>query len=230
MCSSDLKDLILRELLDLKNDGSFRLNQRYFDYCTGLTMTNRLFAMLFGLPPRRPNEPLTQAHMDLAASVQAVTEEAVFRLARTAVRETGLRDLCLAGGVALNCVANGKLLRSGIVDRLWVQPAAGDAGGALGAAYAAHHLHFAQPRAPSASSGGDAMRGSFLGPEYSTGAIARALRDSGANFTEMSDDELFEATASALAEGKAVGWIQGRMEFGPRALGGRSIQIGRAHV
>jgi carbamoyltransferase len=215
------KDQILKDVVDLKPDGSFRLNQNYFDYCTGLTMTNEKFGLLFGVPPRRPNEPLTQVHMDLAASVQAVTEEAVFRLARTAVKETGLRDLCLAGGVALNCVANGKLLRSGIVDNIWVQPAAGDAGGALGAAFAAHHLHFNQPRAP--HTGRDGMRGSYLGPEYGPGEIARALKDAGAKFVEMNEDELFRATTQALADGKAVGWMQGRMEFGPRALGGRSI-------
>jgi carbamoyltransferase len=215
------RDLILRELIDVKEDGSFRLNQEYFDYCTGLTMTNERFALLFGMPPRRPDEPLTQAHMDLAASVQAVTEECVLRLARTAVRETGLRELCLAGGVALNCVANGKLLRSGIVDSLWVQPAAGDAGGALGAALAAYHLHFGRARAP--AGGRDGMKGSYLGPEHGAGEIERALRDAGARYRELPDAELFSATVEALAAGKAVGWVQGRMEFGPRALGARSI-------
>ena len=215
------RDLILRELLDLKPDGSFRLNQHYFDYCTGLKMTNDRFALLFGMSARRPDEPLTQAHMDLAASVQAVTEEAVLRLARTAVKETGLRELCLAGGVALNCVANGKLLRSGIVDSLWVQPAAGDAGGALGAALAANHLHFGQRR--SSASGRDGMRGSYLGPEYSQPEIEESLRACGARFTVLSEDPLIDAAAAALSEGKALGWMQGRMEFGPRALGGRSI-------
>ncbi|MGZ3651103.1 MAG: carbamoyltransferase family protein [Bdellovibrionota bacterium] len=215
------RDLILRELIDLKADGSFRLNQEYFDYCTGLTMTNERFALLFGMPARRPDDPLTAAHMDLAASVQAVTEEAVIRLARTAVKETGLREICLAGGVALNCVANGKLLRSGVVDSVWVQPAAGDAGGALGAALAAHHLHFGKPRA--SATGRDGMRGSYLGPEYSQAEAEQGLRDAGAVFRVLPDDALFAATAAALSEGKAVGWMQGRMEFGPRALGARSI-------
>ncbi|MGZ3657555.1 MAG: carbamoyltransferase family protein [Bdellovibrionota bacterium] len=215
------RDLILRELIDLKADGSFRLNQEYFDYCTGLTMTNERFALLFGMPARRPDAPLTAAHMDLAASVQAVTEEAVIRLARTAVKETGLREICLAGGVALNCVANGKLLRSGVVDSVWVQPAAGDAGGALGAALAAHHLHFGKPRA--SATGRDGMRGSYLGPEYSQAEAEQGLRDAGAVFRVLPDDALFAATAAALSEGKAVGWMQGRMEFGPRALGARSI-------
>lgn len=213
--------LILETLIDLKPDGSFRLNQHYFNYVTGLTMTNERFARLFGIPARQPSDPLTSVHMDLAASVQAVIEEAVLRLARTAVKETGMRDLCLAGGVALNCVANGKLLRSGEVRNVWVQPASGDAGGALGAALAAHHLHFAQPRV--VPTGSDAMKGSYLGPEYSTAECEAALRDAGAVFTTLPDDELFSRTCAALAAGKAVGWMQGRMEFGPRALGNRSI-------
>jgi carbamoyltransferase len=211
--------LILEKLIDLKPDGSFRLNQEYFDYATGLTMTNDRFARLFGVPRRSADEPLTSVHMDLAASVQAVTEEAVLRLARTAVKVTGMRDICLAGGVALNCVANGKLLRSGAVDRVWVQPAAGDAGGALGAALAAYHLHFGQPR----KTASDTMKGSYLGPEYSTPECEAALREAGAVFTTHTDEELFTRTAAALAAGQAVGWMQGRMEFGPRALGARSI-------
>ncbi len=211
-------DLIYKEILDLKEDGSFRLNQEYFDYCTGLTMTNEKFANLFGIPRRDPEDPLEQVHMDLAASVQAVTEETVLRLARCAVKSTGCKDLVLAGGVALNCVANGKLLRSGIVNRLWVQPASGDAGSALGAALAAHHLHFKQERGPLNS-----MRGGYLGPEYKTPEIETQLKNAGAKFTTLSDDELFSQTSQALADGKAVGWMQGRMEFGPRALGNRSI-------
>ncbi len=212
------KDLILEKLIDLKEDGSFRLDQSYFDYCTGLTMTNKKFASLFGIPRRSPEQKLEQVHMDLAASVQAVTEEAVLRLARQAVKVTGIPDLVLAGGVALNCVANGKLLRSGIVRNLWVQPAAGDAGGALGAALAAHHLHFKQERAHL-----DSMSGGYLGPTYEISVTEKQLREAGAQFTTLSDDELFAETSKALADGKAVGWMQGRMEFGPRALGGRSI-------
>ena len=211
-------DIIYKELLDLKDDGSFCLNQEYFDYCTGLTMTNEKFAALFGIARRRSSEPLLQIHMDLAASVQAVTEEAVLRLARTALKRTGSRNLVLAGGVALNCVANGKLLRSGIVDRLWVQPAAGDAGGALGAALAAHNLHFKQERGAL-----DSMKGGYLGPQYSTAEIEAQLKKAGARFSTLSDELLFSETSAALAEGKAVGWMQGRMEFGPRALGNRSI-------
>ena len=212
------KDLILEKLIDLKDDGSFRLDQSYFNYCTGLTMTNDKFAALFGIPRRSADQPLEQVHMDLAASVQAVTEEAVFRLARQAVKLTGCRDLVLAGGVALNCVANGKLLRSGIVRGLWTQPAAGDAGGALGAALAAHHLHFQQERTHL-----DSMSGGYLGPAYGTPETEKQLREAGAKFTMLPDDQLFSEVSKALAEEKAVGWMQGRMEFGPRALGGRSI-------
>lgn len=212
------KDLILEKIIDLKEDGSFRLDQSYFDYCTGLTMTNTKFAALFGIKRRDPKEPLEQIHMDLAASVQAVTEEAVFRLARQAVKVTGLKDLVLAGGVALNCVANGKLLRSGIVRNLWTQPAAGDAGGALGAALAAHHLHFKQERVHL-----DSMSGGYLGPAYENTEIERQLKEAGAKFSTLSDEQLFAETSKALAEEKAVGWMQGRMEFGPRALGCRSI-------
>ncbi|MDP4796732.1 MAG: hypothetical protein NWR87_07450, partial [Rhodospirillales bacterium] len=215
------KDLILEKLLDVKEDGSFRLDQQYFDYCTGLTMTNKKFNDLFGGPPRREGEMLTQRHMDLAASVQAVTEEVVLRLTRSLAREYGIDNLCLAGGVALNCVANGKVLRDGAFKNVWVQPAAGDAGGALGAALNAYHLYKEQPR--TAPAGKDAMLGSYLGPSYETADVEVRLKACGAKFTVLEDDEMIIATADALADGKAVGWFQGRMEFGPRALGARSI-------
>jgi Predicted carbamoyl transferase, NodU family len=213
---------ILDHLIDLKPDGSFRLDQSYFDYCTGLTMTNRRFDALFGGPPRRADQPLTQREMDLAASVQAVTEEAVLRLGRSVATATGQRNLCLAGGVALNCVANGKLHRAGVFDRIWVQPAAGDAGGAIGAALAAYHQLHAQPRPP-ANGALDAMRGAYLGPAFTQDEIETALTAAGARFAALDDDALIAATADALAAGQAVGWMQGRMEFGPRALGNRSI-------
>ena len=216
---------ILDHLIDLKPDGTFRLDLGYFDYCTGLTMTNGRFDALFGGPARKPEEPLTQRHMDLAASVQAVTEEAVLRLTRSLREETGIPYLCLAGGVALNCVANGKVLRDGRFDDLWVQPAAGDAGGALGAALAASHRLLGEPR-PSAGSkgvGGDAMQGAFLGPEFGPEEIRAALDAAGARYETLGDEALIAATVEALAAGKAVGWFQGRMEFGPRALGNRSI-------
>jgi carbamoyltransferase len=213
---------ILDNLIDLKPDGTFRLDQGYFDYCTGLTMTNSRFDALFGGPPRAPEQRLTQREMDLAASVQAVTEEAVLRLARSVTAETGLRDLCLAGGVALNCVANGRLLREGAVDKLWIQPASGDAGGALGAALAAYHELSEMPRAP-VNGAVDHMHGSYLGPAYGKESIEADLRAAGARFEVLDDADVIERTADALASGKAVGWMQGRMEFGPRALGGRSI-------
>lgn len=211
---------IFDNLLDLKPDGSFRLDQSYFNYCTGLTMTGPKFNELFGGPPRQINEPLTQHHMDLAASIQTATEEIVLRLTRSIREETGIRNLCLAGGVALNCVANGKVLRERQFDGLWVQPAAGDAGGALGAALAVHHIHLKRPRN---FTGQDKMRGSYLGPQFEQADIEQRLTAAGAKFTILSDDELFEAGAKALSEEKALGWFQGRMEFGPRALGGRSI-------
>lgn len=212
--------IILDHLIDVKEDGSFWLDMQYFNYCTGLTMTNARFDALFGGPPRTPESTLTQREMDLAASVQAVTEEVVIRLARGIRKLTGLNNLCLAGGVALNCVANGKLLREGIFDRIWVQPASGDAGGAIGAALAATHLALKQPRTVRAS---DAMHGSYLGPAYAQDDIERRLTAAGAVFDTLSQDDMIERTARALADGKAVGWHQGRMEFGPRALGGRSI-------
>ena len=212
---------ILDRLMDLKHDGSFRLDLRYFDYCTGLRMTNDRFHELFGGPPRRPDELLTQRHMDLAASIQAVTEEVVLRLTRALAAETGMSNLCLAGGVALNCVANGQVLRDGRFKRLWIQPAAGDAGGALGAALSAYHIFCDQPRRPAGTL--DLMEGAYLGPRFDQKEIERRLAALGAKFSVVSDDELLALTTEALVSGKAVGWFQGRMEFGPRALGARSI-------
>ena len=212
---------ILDHLVDLKPDGSFQLDQDYFDYCTGLRMTNDRFDALFGGPARRPDELLTQRHMDLAASVQAVTEEVVTRLARSVADDTGAKNLCLAGGVALNCVANGKLLRDACFERLWVQPAAGDAGGALGAALAAYYLHRNAPRTLANTL--DGMQGSYLGPAFSQHDVERRLTEVGAVFDLMDEPSLLDATTAALTEEKAVGWFQGRMEFGPRALGNRSI-------
>ncbi len=215
------KDLILAKLIDLKEDGTFRLDQSYFDYCTGLTMVNGHFTELFGRPVRRPDkDPLEPFHMDVAASIQAVTDEIVLRLTRTLAREYGIRNLCLAGGVALNCVANGKILRDGAIDRIWIQPAAGDAGGAVGAALAAWHIEHGKPRVVNC---GDGMKGAYLGPVYAQPEIDRRLSASGAVFDKVSDQELIDVTARALADGRAVGWFQGRMEFGPRALGARSI-------
>ncbi len=214
-------NLIFDNLIDVKSDGSFRLNQDYFNYCTGLTMTNDRFAKLFGEPVRKSEELLTQFHMDVAASIQEVTEEIVLRLCRGLRRDTGARNLCLAGGVALNCVANGKVHKEGIFDELWIQPAAGDAGGAVGAALAAYHLNFEQPRAVSNKM--DGMSGSYLGPEYDQEEIERRLKSQKAQFAVLDDDGVLDKTAEALAEEKAVGWMQGRMEFGPRALGNRSI-------
>ena len=213
-------DLIYKHLIDVKDDGSFRLNMRYFNYATGLTMTNKHFDEVFGGPARKPESPLTQREMDLAASVQVVTEEIVIKLARSIAKETGLKNLCLAGGVALNCVANGKLLRDGAFENIWIQPAAGDAGGALGAALAVHYLQVGQPRTVDPQ---DSMHGSYLGPEYDLEDTKRRLTAVGAKFEVMSDSEIIEAAAQALADEKALGWHQGRMEFGPRALGGRSI-------
>jgi carbamoyltransferase len=212
---------ILDHLVDLKPDGTFRLNLDYFDYCTGLRMTNARFDRLFGGRPRTPDERLTQHHMDLAASIQAVTEEAMLRLTRAIAAETGAANLCLAGGVALNCVANGKVLRDGRFKGLWIQPAAGDAGGALGAALCAYHLFKGQPRRIPAE--GDAMSGSYLGPSFSQSEIEDRLQQVGARFSVLDDQALLEEVVQALVDGKAMGWFQGRMEFGPRALGARSI-------
>jgi len=214
--------LILEHLIDLKPDGSFRLNLKYFDYCTGLTMTNERFDGLFGGPPRKPEERLTQREMDLAASIQAVTDEVVLRLTRSIAAETRTRNLCLAGGVALNCVANGKVLRDGHFNEIWIQPAAGDAGGALGAALVAHHLYRGQRRHANNCSG-DRMKGAYLGPSFSQHQCEERLTAVGAKFTVLSDEAVIETCAKGLADGKALGWFQGRMEFGPRALGGRSI-------
>lgn len=213
------KEIILRELVDLKADGSLRLNQKYFDYCAGLKMTNERFSQLFGVAPRAPEDELKQVHMDLAASVQVVTEEAMLKTVAHASAVTGSKNICLAGGVALNCVANGRLLREAKVDGLWIQPAAGDAGGALGAALSAYHLHFKRERV----GGGDHMRGAYLGPSYAQSDIEQSLRVCGAKFETLSEDAMLLASAKDLAAGKALGWFQGRMEFGPRALGGRSI-------
>jgi carbamoyltransferase len=212
--------LILDHLIDLKPDGSFRLDMSYFDYCTGFTMTNERFAELFGQPVRSPDQLLTSFHMDVAASIQAVLDEAVLRLTRSLARTTGSRNLCLAGGVALNCVANGKVLRDGHFDNIWIQPAAGDAGGAVGSALAAYHIFKGQRRE---LNGSDSMSGSYLGPHYSQAEIERRLAAAGAKFDVLDEAGMLEAAALALAGEKAVGWFQGRMEFGPRSLGARSI-------
>jgi carbamoyltransferase len=213
--------LIREKLIDIKSDGTFRLDQSYFDYCTGLTMTNERFAALFGQPARAPEQLLTSFHMDIAASIQAVTEEIMLRLARSIAAETGSRNLCLAGGVALNCVANGHIQRSGAFDNIWIQPAAGDAGGALGAALAVYYEHCGEQLHDKGS--GDGMHGAYLGPSYSAADVERRLTASGARFSALSEGALIEAAAQAVAAGKAVGWFQGRMEFGPRSLGARSI-------
>lgn len=221
------RDTILGKLIDLKDDGSFRLDMSYFDYATGLRMTNDAFAELFGGPPRNPQEPLNQHHMDIAASIQSVLDEAMLRIGRDLAVRTGQRKLCLAGGVALNCVSNGKLLRSRVFSGIWIQPAAGDAGGAIGAALGAYHLaRVNEPRrtvSGSSSKRLDGMNGSFLGPEYSQSEIERRLKALGAQFRVTSDDQLISAAVDALERTDVVGWFQGRMEFGPRALGARSI-------
>ena len=214
-------DLILDRLIDVKPDGSFWLDQSYFNYATGLTMTSRKFDDTFGGRARQDGEPLTQRHMDLAASVQKVTEEVMLRVTRDLSRTYGIKNLCLAGGVALNCVANGKVLRDRHFERIWIQPAAGDAGGALGSALAAYHLHLGQPRKLNGTL--DAMHGSYLGPEFSQVEIERRLTASGARFETLNEGALLERGAQSLERGDAVGWFQGRMEFGPRALGARSI-------
>ncbi len=215
-------DLIFEKLVQLKDDGSFKMNLDYFDYTHGLTMTNGAFDRLFAGPPRKPESPLTQREMDVAASVQVVTEEIVLRMARHVQRETGLANLCLAGGVALNCVANGRLLREGPFERLWIQPAAGDAGGAVGVALVIEHKVLGNPR-PSPAGAGDGMKGSYLGPVFSDDEIARFLAATGAAADKLPLPSLIARTAELLAQEKVVGWLQGRMEFGPRALGNRSI-------
>ena len=213
---------ILDHIMDLKSDGSFRLDQSYFDYCTGLTMTSAKFADLFGEPVRAAEDRLTQFHMDMAASVQKVTEEVMLRLTRSLQAESGASNLCLAGGVALNCVANGKVLRDGKFKNIWIQPAAGDAGGALGAALSAYHGFLDRPRRPCRQAA-DGMRGAYLGPAFRQEEISRRLADVGARFDTVDQTTMLERTAQDLADGCAVGWFQGRMEFGPRALGARSI-------
>ncbi len=215
------RDTILSKLVDLKDDGSFRLDLAYFDYCTGLRMTNDRFAGLFGGPRRGAEAPLTQREMDLAASIQAVVEEIVLRMTRSLAKETGIPNLCLAGGVALNCVANGKVLRDKAFERVWVQPAAGDAGGALGAALAAYHGFQGRPRPSTGAL--DAMQGGYLGPAFPQADIEDRLTRAGARFTVLDDAALLRTAVGDLADGKALGWFQGRMEYGPRALGGRSI-------
>ena len=212
---------ILEHLIDVKEDGSFRLNLDYFDYCTGLKMTNQRFDDLFGGPPRKAEERLGPREMDLAASVQSVTEHVVLKLARSVARETGEKNLCMAGGVALNCVANGKLLRQRDFERIWLQPASGDAGGSLGAALVAAHMYKREPRRLNGAA--DLMQGSYLGPSHETPDTVRRLTAMGAKFEVLDDDAIVERCAAALADGKALGWHQGRMEFGPRALGGRSV-------
>jgi carbamoyltransferase len=207
-------------LLDVKPDGTFHLNMDYFDYCTGLKMTSRKFDDVFGGPPRKPESPLTQREMDLARSIQEVTEEVMLRLSRSLHRETGVSNLCMAGGVALNCVGNGRVLREGPFKKLWIQPAAGDAGGALGAAMAVWHQMEGNPRV---ATGTDKMRGSYLGPSFSNDQAEEFLKSKGAPYTKMTDEVLFQQVARDLASEKVVGWLQGRMEFGPRALGGRSV-------
>lgn len=214
-------DLIFRELIDLREDGSFTLNQKYFNYLSGLTMTNEAFNQLFGGPPREPETNLTQKEMDLARSVQAVCEEVMLRMARTAHRETGMENLCLAGGVALNCVGNGRVLREGPFKRLWIQPAAGDAGGSLGVAQLIWHRHLKKPR--KVTPGRDSMRGAYLGPQFSDEQIERFLQSVGAPYTRLDRADLTSRTAGLLSDGKIIGWFDGRMEFGPRALGSRSI-------
>lgn len=213
--------LIKDNLIDIKPDGSFSLDMSYFNYCTGLTMTNRKFDELFGGPPRKIESTLSQREMDLAASIQEVTEEIIMKLAKGISKISGQKNLCLAGGVALNCVANGKLLRENIFENIWIQPAAGDAGGALGAALGVYHIMLNQPR--KVSNMLDSMKGSYLGPQYSQNEITERLIQCGAVFTNYEDDEVIEYAAQALADGKAIGWHAGRMEFGPRALGARSI-------
>ncbi|MDH3646097.1 MAG: carbamoyltransferase [Gammaproteobacteria bacterium] len=213
-------DLILDELLDLKDDGTFRLDMQYFNYCTGLTMTNKKFDQLFSGPPRKPETALSQKEMDIAASIQKVTEEVVLRLANTVARETGEQNLCLAGGVALNCVANGRIQREGPFEQVWIQPAAGDAGGALGAAAIAWHDYHSGERQVN---GKDRMAGAYLGPSFDASQISDQLGHFGARYQQLDDETLIEQIAAYLTEEKVIGWFRGRMEFGPRALGGRSI-------
>ena len=211
----------IKQLIDLKEDGTFRLNQKYFNYATGLTMTNEKFDGLFGQKPRNPkNEKITQFHMDIASSIQKVTEEVMINLVKSIRKEYNINNLCLAGGVALNCVANGKVLKEKIFDNIWIQPAAGDAGGSLGAALALWHIDQGNKRSVNLN---DDMKGSYLGTEFNQDEIEKELKTAGANFETLNYDELINKTAELLSNEKAIGWFQGRMEFGPRALGSRSI-------
>jgi carbamoyltransferase len=215
------KDLILEKLLDLKEDGSFRLDQSYFNYATGLTMTNQKFSDLFGAPVRRPDkDKLTQFHMDIASSVQAVTEEIIIKMTRSLSKEFGISNICLAGGVALNCVSNGRILRDKAFKHIWIQPASGDAGGAIGGALSVWHKELKMPRNVKSN---DSMQGSYLGPKYKELDIEKEFKECKAKYEILSADEIIEVAANALESGKALGWFQGRMEFGPRSLGGRSI-------
>ena len=214
-------DLITDKLIDLKDDGSFNLNQKYFDYATGLRMTNKNFHQLFGQKPRDPiKDELTQFHMDIAASIQSVIESAMLLLTTSLRKEYNIPNLCLAGGVALNCVANGKILEKKIFDNIWIQPAAGDAGGSLGAALAAWHIELKKDRQ---SLNFDQMQGSYLGPEYNQNDIEKNLKETGAKFEVFDTEKLLDMTVNDISNGEAIGWFQGRMEFGPRALGARSI-------
>ena len=214
------KELIIEKLMDLKPDGSFKLNMKYFNYATGLTMTNKHFSNLFGEQVRDPEkDKLTQFHMDIAASIQAVTEEVVLRLTRSLAAEYKIKNLCLAGGVALNCVANGKILKEKIFENIWIQPAAGDAGGSLGAALAYWHRDLKKPR----NDYKDQMNGSYLGPKFNDEEIEKKLKNLNANYKKLSEEKIIKLTVKGLSDNKTVGWFQGRMEFGPRALGGRSI-------
>ena len=216
------KNLILDNLIDVKDDGSFKLNQSYFNYATGLTMTNQKFSKLFEQKPRNPKkEKITQFHMDIASSIQSVTEDVLLKLVKSLSKEYKITNLCLAGGVALNCVANGKILKDGSFKNIWIQPAAGDAGGSLGAALGAWHIELKKNR--KINNNKDGMMGSYLGPEYSENEIKKSLETAGAKFEIFNENEIIEKTSTALKDGKAIGWFQGRMEFGPRALGGRSI-------
>lgn len=215
------KDLIYKELIDVKEDGSFRMNMEYFDFCAGLTMTNEKFHKLFGGPPREPETNLTQKEMDLARSVQDVTEEIVLKMGKHIHKETGQKNLCLAGGVALNCVANGKLLREGPFENVWIQPASGDAGGALGAALISWYQYLDNPR--EADNINDAQKGSYLGPQFNTDEIKKFLDEKKITYTRLADEEIPTAVAKLINDEKVIAWFQGRMEFGPRALGSRTI-------
>ena len=214
------KSLIYNHLIDVKNDGSFKMNMDYFDYCTGLSMTNSKFHKLFGGLPRKPESKLTQKEMDIACSIQEVTEEIVIKMAKYVRKETGMKYLCLAGGVALNCVANGKLLRSGLFDDIWIQPGSGDAGGAIGSALFTWYQYLNKRKANNKS---DFMQGSYLGPEFKNGSIESFLKKNGYTYETLTDEELPEKIADLIADKKVIGWFQGRMEFGPRALGSRTI-------